>query len=152
MNSANKKAFTLIELLVVIAIIALLLSILTPALDRVKAQAKAAICRSNVKQWGVIFMMYAQNNNESFPQNYPGDGLTGYDSYWCHATLKYYEDPKIRFCPASRINKEATALVEAGHSPGMSSLTYGGTFKNWGPFEPPEAVTENDWWDEYLMA
>ena len=148
MNSANKKAFTLIELLVVIAIIALLLSILTPALNRVKAQAKAAVCRSNIKQWGGIFTMYAQSNKESFPQNYPGDGLTEYASYWCHATLSYYQYPKIRFCPASKINKVATAMVKDGQSPGMN-YGYGGTFKHWGPFEPSDKVTETDWWDEY---
>ena len=55
MNS--KRAFTLVELLVVIAIIALLMSILMPALARVRNQAKDVLCQSNLKQWALIFSM-----------------------------------------------------------------------------------------------
>lgn len=146
MDTNKKKAFTLIELLVVIAIIALLLSVLVPALRKVKGQAQAAICRSNVKQWGMIFMMYAQDNDNSFPQNYRGDGLSHYDAYWCHATLKYYDDPKIRFCPACKRNMDRVREIAAG---GAFYMNYGKTFMNWGPFADPATVTSNDWWDEY---
>ena len=82
MNNARKPAFTLIELLVVIAIIALLLSIIMPALKKVKSQAHAVICRSNLKQWGAIFIMYAQDNDQSFLQNVGGGGLSNNDAYW----------------------------------------------------------------------
>ena len=57
---ANKKGFTLIELLVVIAIIALLLSILTPALNQVKERGKRAVCMSNIRQLALANIMYAQ--------------------------------------------------------------------------------------------
>jgi len=63
----RKKAFTLIELLVVIAIIALLMAILVPTLSRVRKQAKAVGCQSNLKQWGLIFSMYANENDTRFP-------------------------------------------------------------------------------------
>ena len=62
----RKKGFTLIELLVVISIIALLLSILMPALTKVKEQAKAVVCSSNLRQMAVALEVYtAENENKS---------------------------------------------------------------------------------------
>ncbi len=62
-NSAA-KGFTLIELLVVISIIALLISILMPALNMAREQGKRAVCLSNLRSLGVIWMMYADDNED----------------------------------------------------------------------------------------
>ena len=61
------KGFTLIELLVVIAIIALLLSIIMPAMKKVKEQAQFVICSNNLKQWGISGTMYTAENDGYFP-------------------------------------------------------------------------------------
>ena len=84
---SKKTGFTLIELLVVIAIIALLLSILMPALNSVKERGRRAVCMSNLKQLSLANIMYAQLYNGCF---LPVEGDTsggGYDVMMPDGTL-----------------------------------------------------------------
>ena len=69
MHSFNtqRRAFTLIELLVVIAIIAILAAILFPVFAKAREQARKTACTSNVKQLGMAWMMYVQDNDETYP-------------------------------------------------------------------------------------
>jgi len=63
-------AFTLIELLVVISIVTLLMAILLPALQKVKKQAGAVLCRVNLNQWGTIMFMYTEDYQGRLPADW----------------------------------------------------------------------------------
>ena len=75
------KAFTLIELLVVISIIALLVSILMPALSKARDQAYRTLCASNLHQCVTGCIMYSMDNEDKVPPGFPSAGVLAYCYY-----------------------------------------------------------------------
>jgi prepilin-type N-terminal cleavage/methylation domain-containing protein/prepilin-type processing-associated H-X9-DG protein len=66
-RDSARDGFTLVELLVVIAIIAILASLLLPALTRAKEAGRATVCRSNLRQVALALQLYIGDNNDTFP-------------------------------------------------------------------------------------
>ena len=92
----RQQRFTLIELLVVIAIIAILASMLLPALNKAREKAKLIKCSGNLKQIGVSALMYAGDNGDYLPCM---QFLYGADIFWHKLFLKYLNAKTFK-CPS----------------------------------------------------
>lgn len=143
----ERRGFTLIELLVVIAIIALLMAILMPALERVKKQARAAACQSNLHQWSLFFSMYLDEHDGSFCQGVNGLAGGG-NNRWVKALRRYHQYNSEFFCcptatkPTQDINGQPTGYTgkyaawgifsaETGHT-GWPTRAEGGLYGSYG--------------------
>jgi prepilin-type N-terminal cleavage/methylation domain-containing protein len=126
-NMRRRNGFTLVELLVVVGIIAVLISLLLPALNKVRQQALVLQCASNLRQIGIGCIAYANDNKGYLPERYDADLTPAanypYDDYnftyhvWDRTlappnpyglgllyTLNYLKESKVFFCPAQRDN------------------------------------------------
>ena len=107
------RGFTLIELLVVIAIIAILLSILMPAMRKIKEMARETACKSNLRSIGLAVQMYLDDYERKIPDTgssnrhlwFQADGVTyrrpgSSDTYWGVFYIDYLKETKIFGCPS----------------------------------------------------
>jgi len=121
-NGVSKRfltGFTLIELLVVIAIIALLMSILMPALTKARKQAQSSMCMSNQHQFGLLWKFYADDHGGFFPIRGGGGTVEEEQTMndWPYALEPYYGNRDIILCPA------ALKLFSAGGKPPYAAWT-----------------------------
>ena len=141
----NKScAFTLIELLIVVAIIAIIASLLLPALSRAKSKAQAIVCLNNLKQLQLGWIMYVEENRDwlvpNNPPNYYPNGKLGPTWAWgdmqygspdgtdvdniigeCEGSLgPYVKNPRIFKCPSDR---PQTTLADGKSYPRVRSYS-----------------------------
>ena len=90
-TQSHRRGFTLVELLVVIAIIAMLVTLLLPAVQAARAAARRTQCANNLKQQGIAMHSYASAKSDVFPPGSPGNLLHGLFTYM----LPYLEEGAI---------------------------------------------------------
>ncbi len=108
-SARTGHGFTLIELLVVVAIIALLISILLPALAKAKEHTKSGVCQSNLRQLVMAITYYAEDNQNRLPYILGSIGPSGkpniapyYQYHQMFDLWRYIKDLKIYRCPSAR--------------------------------------------------
>jgi len=151
-----RRGFTLIELLVVIAIIAILAAILFPVFARAREKARQASCASNLKQWMLAALMYAQDYDERFPKHGTScAGAAGNPNDQCqyNKLQPYVKNTQMWYCPSAPTVRYGwnIGLPDNGIGQALGSFTQpsvtvlmgdtlnGGPFLNWQNGGPPGA-------------
>jgi prepilin-type N-terminal cleavage/methylation domain-containing protein len=152
-------AFTLIELLVVIAIIAVLATMLLPALARAKQKGQEAVCLSNLKQIGLFFEMYLNDQSDHFPDrrdlksSLPG-GYHPWTSWppsdpragWAATNfLSYCPNLNIWSCPAA-VKSPVGNVIQSVEATSMDTNAPLCRYWAWRFDRPDDPVGQEDFW------
>lgn len=118
----KRKIFTLIELLVVISIIAILASMLLPALNKARGVAKTASCQNNMKQLGQVFMFYANDNGGCMMPPTINGAMWGQWWDWYRITPRYDKTTqKLMLCPSRDLSVTPNVYINGGYDYGINA-------------------------------
>src|SRR5437773_1098151 len=117
----RRSAFTLVELLVVIGIIALLISILLPALSRAREAAQRTQCLSNMRELSTLMRMYSVQYNDVLPIGFMDQKAFSYIMHWNNGAVPakpsqmgmlvsagLVKNPKTFYCPSEQVDQQFT--------------------------------------------
>ena len=124
-----KMSFSRKDVVVTLACLTFLLVVLGAVGATGRRRAKELLCLSNLRQWGGVWLAYAEDNDGYFMIGWSTEqppGIPVYKHYWMEALRPYYVNPDLRCCPEATI--PATLL-------GLNQFNInGGTFLAWGEF------------------
>lgn len=136
----KKQIFTLIELLVVIAIIAILASMLLPALNKARDKAKTISCMNNMKQQGLGIMFYIDANDDYFPPYFSGSYYT-----WADLLVQQGGMKVTSFMdPAFNSSTPQDYVYSASRQAGYLCIGYGYNFRYIGGSNGDGIVNKSD--------
>jgi prepilin-type N-terminal cleavage/methylation domain-containing protein len=140
-------AFTLVELLVVLAVIGILVALLLPALSRARDRARGAQCVSNLRQWGLAYRQYADDNRDYLPRR--GQGVQplaqiGRPEDWFNALPPYFNSPSYQrlFSANQKLKAHSNSLFvcPVADDPGSNHFLPYGMNMNLSPWNLPQAT------------
>lgn len=144
---AYAYGFTLIELLITIGIVALLAALLLPALARAKSKAHQADCAGNLRQWGLAYRMYADDNDDFLPRrgqgvqvlatiNRPEDWFNALPSYFTLSSFQLMVSNNAK--PAA--HSQSVFICPSAEDPGGTYFLPYGMNMNLSPWNLPVAT------------